>query len=131
MNVRSRVGEHELSAFAFRTLRPGGQESSPRVLTSGVFMNTPVKLITGERMCSVSCRELASRLALPHLLLATHFLELDTSDGRQDASEGSAGLDSLQLLRITQEHDLRLRLVSGFEYAGKLASADHASLIND
>src|SRR5947209_3309109 len=63
-----------------------------------------------KRVTCFAIGEIACSLALPVLPLAAHFADFRAAVSFVNRAEGRARLDSLQLLRIADQHDFRAGL---------------------
>src|SRR5260364_456012 len=84
-----------------------------------------------QRMTDFAGRQIARGVALPVFALTAYFADLRPTMTLMDRPESCARLDSLQLLRIADQHDLGARLGSTGHHALELACADHARLVDD
>ena len=131
-HIGARVREYQTAALG-RLLavgRPTGQQRRARGLAVRRLHHGPLTLVSRERKRRVASGELQSRVPLPPLRLASHFSELGDAALGEDAAEGSAGLDGLELLGVADQDNFRFRLVRYLEHPGELPCADHAGLID-
>ena len=83
-----------------------------------------------KRMAGSAGCQIARGVALPVLPLAAHLADFDAAMTLVDRTEGRAGFNGLQLLRIADQHHLCAGLCDMGQHALQLACADHAGLID-
>ena len=110
---------------------PARDQIAPRLLAGHRLMHHAIGPIGFQRMADFAGRQIARGVALPVFALTAYFADLRPTMTLMDRPESCARLDSLQLLRIADQHDLGARLGSTGHHALELACADHARLVDD
>ena len=94
------------------------------------MMYSPVLLIGRQRLARPSGGELAGRITLPVLALATDLADLDRAVSLGNTAKRRARLDGLKLLRVADQHHLRAAFLRFGQDTRQLARADHARFVD-
>ena len=93
-------------------------------------MDHAVVAIGIERLVRALCCQMAGGLALPALALTADFTDLGMGQTFAQGTEGSARLDRLQLLGITDQNRLGPTALGFTEHPLQLPRADHAGFVD-
>ncbi len=84
-----------------------------------------------ERGRRLACTDRCECVDLPGFGLAVVTLEMDRGRAAAESCEQTASLHLRQLSRITDEHELAAHSAGELDDTGELASADHASFVEE
>ena len=93
-------------------------------------MDVPGLFVACDRLVGAAGRELAGGVALPLLALAAHRHDLDAAVALVDRAERRSRLDRLELLRVTDQHDLGAARLDFTDHPLQLPRADHPGLVD-